>query len=152
VIRADVLHSTALLGPFLCHDRTLLAELALHGRFRCVDEVLFLHREHPRRSVRLYDYGRPDLVIGWYAPELEGRFVFAEWRLLAEYLAVLSRAPVTPAQKARCVNYLTVRSLKHPRRFGRDLLLAATHIKILRNHVFHLYNWLQSRTYLGKRT
>lgn len=53
VMRLDVLRQTPAIAPFVGSDRSLLAELALHGRLEYVPEELFLWRDHPTRSVRL---------------------------------------------------------------------------------------------------
>jgi glycosyltransferase involved in cell wall biosynthesis len=49
LIRRDALARTALIGPYSFSDITLIAELALLGRFVLVPEVLFLNRDHPTR-------------------------------------------------------------------------------------------------------
>ena len=149
LIRTEVLRRTQLLGPFVCHDRALLAELALHGRFHCVDEPLFLHREHPGRSVRVYDYGRPDLVIEWYAPGRGGGLVFAEWRLLAEYWAGLRRAPITTRQRLWCLWHLAGWAVKRPSGFVRDPALMATRLPLVGKHLLRMY--LAARSYRQSR-
>jgi glycosyltransferase involved in cell wall biosynthesis len=53
VMRRDALLRTTLYEPIARTDSILLARLALLGRFRAVDEPLFLNREHEERSVRL---------------------------------------------------------------------------------------------------
>jgi glycosyltransferase involved in cell wall biosynthesis len=149
LIRTEVLRRTRLLGPFVCHDRTLLAELALHGRFHCIDEFLFFHREHPGRSVRVYDQGRPDLVIEWYAPSRGGGLVFAEWRLLAEYWAGLRRAPITTEQRLWCLMHLARWAVKRPVGFARDLALMATRLPFVGRHLLSVY--LAARAYHLRR-
>jgi glycosyltransferase involved in cell wall biosynthesis len=53
VIRREILQRTSLLPNFAGSDRAMLAELALLGRFRCVDERLFLKRFHANVSAVL---------------------------------------------------------------------------------------------------
>lgn len=50
VIRTEVLPLTAMRGS--CHraDRTIIAELSLHGPFYQVPDWLYLRREHPGRQ------------------------------------------------------------------------------------------------------
>ena len=50
VIRREALRQTSLLPNFAGSDRAMLAELALLGRFRCVNEPLFLKRFHANVS------------------------------------------------------------------------------------------------------
>src|SRR5215211_2082095 len=50
VIRREVLRQTSLLPNFAGSDRAMLAELALLGRFRCVNDRLFLKRFHDNVS------------------------------------------------------------------------------------------------------
>jgi glycosyltransferase involved in cell wall biosynthesis len=50
VMRREILRQTALLPYFEGADRALLAELALLGRFRCVNDRLFLKRFHANVS------------------------------------------------------------------------------------------------------
>jgi glycosyltransferase involved in cell wall biosynthesis len=53
VVRREILQQTSLLPDFAGSDRALLAELALLGRFRCVNERLFLKRFHANVSAAL---------------------------------------------------------------------------------------------------
>ncbi|MBT8398960.1 MAG: glycosyltransferase, partial [Rhodothermia bacterium] len=50
VMRSSALSRSRLFVDTPDSDRALLAELALHGRFRELEEVLFLQREHRRRA------------------------------------------------------------------------------------------------------
>jgi glycosyltransferase involved in cell wall biosynthesis len=50
VIRREILQQTSLLPNFAGSDRAMLAELALLGRFRCIDQQLFLKRFHANVS------------------------------------------------------------------------------------------------------
>lgn len=92
LMRLDVLKRTGLLGPFNGHDRPLLAEMALHGRFLYVPDILFLNREHQQRSIRAFKGDRDR--IAWFDPALSGRIVCAAPRLLLEYHRALARAKV----------------------------------------------------------
>lgn len=142
--RREVLRQTGLLGPYVGHDRPLLAELALHGRFHCVDELLFLHREHPQRSIRVYNYHRPDLVIEWYAPAQGGRLVFAQYRLLAEYWAALMRAPVSSKERLWSMAHLAAWAVRRHSAFTRDLFLLVTRVPLAGKYLLRLYSWYRS--------
>ncbi len=52
VIRSDILRRTPLNGSYHHADRTIVAELALYGRFHQVPELLFFRRDHPDRAER----------------------------------------------------------------------------------------------------
>jgi glycosyltransferase involved in cell wall biosynthesis len=92
LIRLDVLRTTGLLGPFNSHDRPLLAELALRGRYVQIPDVLFLNREHQDRSIRAYR--GPHDRIAWFDPSLADRIVYSNLRLLLEYYRAIVRSGV----------------------------------------------------------
>ncbi|GAB3819235.1 glycosyltransferase family 2 protein [Kribbella italica] len=109
VIRSDVLRRTPLHGSYHHADRTIMAELALHGRFHQVPELLYYRRDHPDRAER----AKP--TIRSRAANLEPRRA-DPWRnptarLLAEYVAgfvaAVRRAPLSSADRRRCHFYLT---------------------------------------------
>lgn len=50
--RRRALIGTSLVGSYSGSDRVLLAEMALRGRWVRLPDMLFLHREHPRRATR----------------------------------------------------------------------------------------------------
>jgi glycosyltransferase involved in cell wall biosynthesis len=94
LIRADVLRKTELWLNYPDHDRTLLCELSLHGRFYHISEPLFYKREHSKNSVGLYS----DLlsyVTGWYKIPDEQKIDYCQLRKaqLSHYMRIVSRAP-----------------------------------------------------------
>jgi glycosyltransferase involved in cell wall biosynthesis len=101
--RGDLLR-TRRIGAFTSSDRVFLLELALLGRFREIPEPLFLHRQHAERGVARYPDPRARNV--WFDPARAGKLTFPRWRLLAEYARSLLRAPLPPAQRARCLAHL----------------------------------------------
>ena len=84
VMRLDVLRSTQLIAPFAGSDWALLAELALLGRFIEIDEELFLHREHPDRSTRVYSHSRDRAE--WFDTSKAGRTTYPYWSLAGAYV------------------------------------------------------------------
>jgi glycosyltransferase involved in cell wall biosynthesis len=102
LIRIEVLRRTALLGSYPGHDRPLLAELALHGRFNEVQEVLFLQREHSGQSVQVYDFRDPHQAVVWYDPKKRGKLIFPFWREFTEYFVAICRAPLSAGERLRC--------------------------------------------------
>jgi glycosyltransferase involved in cell wall biosynthesis len=104
VMRHEVLRRTGRLGPFNAHDRALLAELALHGRFVYVPQPLFLNREHADRSIRAFKQGRDR--IAWFDPSLVDTIVFPLPRLALEYHRAIVRSGVSGWDRASA--YLTL--------------------------------------------
>jgi glycosyltransferase involved in cell wall biosynthesis len=97
--RRAQLNRTNRIGGYTGSDRTLFLELSMMGRFHEVPEVLFLHRQHPGRSVHRYADGRARNV--WFDPSWSGRRSAPRWRLLREYAAAIARAPIPAAERAR---------------------------------------------------
>jgi glycosyltransferase involved in cell wall biosynthesis len=123
--RSAALARTRKLDRYVASDRILRAELALQGRFRIVDEPLFLNRDHPDRSVRKYPAHH--LRAEWFDPRLAGTMVLPHWRILSEYWMAMGRHPLTLRQRAACRLELMAwlgRDLNWAR-LGADVLLAA---------------------------
>lgn len=99
LIRADALRQTGLIGRFSDSDLVLLAELALHGKFREVPDTLFLHRDHPDRSI----YRHPDQRSreNWFDPSRPD-ISLPMWRFGYELSRAVTRAPLPPVGKLRC--------------------------------------------------
>jgi glycosyltransferase involved in cell wall biosynthesis len=131
-IRGDILKGTALIGGYPASDRPLLAELSLHGRFHEIPEVLFLHREHAARSVRVHDWRKPHQAAGWYDPRKAGRVIFPEWRLVGGYLSSIRRAPLGPKERLRCYLALAAALRHHHPGLFHDLVIASGHVPGLR--------------------
>lgn len=116
VIRTEVLRRTPLSGSHYHADRTLVAELALHGRFHRIPETLYFRRDLPDRA------GRPTQTVrDWcvtHDPRRANRLRHPTARLLAEYVWAFAdgirRAPLTAGDKWRCycalVGYLVDRA------------------------------------------
>jgi glycosyltransferase involved in cell wall biosynthesis len=96
--RTSVLRRTGLLGHYAGSDRVLLAELALNGKFREVPEPMFLHREHPGRSMRRFP--NPRDRGAWFDPKRSGPdLVF--WKVLIGYIAAIRRAQLRTVERFR---------------------------------------------------
>jgi glycosyltransferase involved in cell wall biosynthesis len=110
LIRTDVLRKTRLIGPYTDSDRTLLVELGLYGTFVEVPRPLFLHRHHVDSSCRANPIDRSwGDRAAWFDPRLQGKVLFSQWRQLREYVSAVHRAPLSPAEQARCFFWLGVR-------------------------------------------
>lgn len=125
LVRSDVLRETRLMDRYVASDRVLRAELALRGRFRIVPEPLFLNRDHPGRSVRALPAHH--LRGEWFDPALAGRRLLPHWRILAEYLRCIHRAPISRAERGRCYAHATRWLGIHHNwaRLGADVVIAA---------------------------
>ncbi len=117
VIRMSVLRRTALLGSYHHSDRTLVAELALHGPFFQVPDWLYFRRDHPERAERAFV-----TVRDWCAnldPRRSSALRNPAIRLYGEYVwafvDAIRRAPLSSADKLECYRYLAAWL---PRRFS----------------------------------
>ena len=141
MIRSDALRRTPLYERCARTDSILLARLALLGRFRAVEEPLFLNREHVDRSVRLVPGGRartrsrmskwlgtgPVPPTEFWDPSSRGRIVFPEWRILREYARSLSMAPMTSVERWKCRAVWARFAMKYAPKLARDALIGAEH-------------------------
>jgi glycosyltransferase involved in cell wall biosynthesis len=88
-------------------DRTFVAEIAMHGPFLQVPELLYFRRDHPTRAERANPTVRSRCAN--LDPKRAAGFNPAV-RLLAEYVlgfvGLIRRAPVSAAEKRRCYAYL----------------------------------------------
>jgi hypothetical protein len=89
-------------------DRTFVAEIALHGPFHQVPELLFFRRDHPTRAERANPTKRTRCAN--LDPRRADRLRHPTARLLGEYVwgfaSAIRRAPLTPAQRRECYRYL----------------------------------------------
>ena len=115
VIRTDVLRRTALKGSYHHSDRTIVAELVLHGPFYQVPEWLFFRREHPGRHSRSTMRRQcanmdPRRANRWRHPaaRLYGEYVLA-------YVSAIRRAPLTTADRRESYRYLAQWVATHKR-------------------------------------
>jgi glycosyltransferase involved in cell wall biosynthesis len=115
----EVFEGTGLIGAYTSSDRTLILEMALRGRFHEVPEYLFLHREHPGRSMRAFPDARARRA--WFEPTSSDKRAYPMWRLWAEYLKAVKRAPIGVVEKARTVSYIALWTARNRRALRQDL-------------------------------
>jgi glycosyltransferase involved in cell wall biosynthesis len=116
VIRTSVLRRVRPSASYHNPGRTLIAEVALHGPFHQVPELLFFRRDHPYRGDR-----NPTIraVCANLDPRRAGHSTV---RLLAEYLwgfvTAIRSSPLSAADRRRCYGYLVQwladRALRRP--------------------------------------
>ena len=106
VIRTEVLRRTAMQGSYHHADRTIVAELGLHGPFYQVPDWLYFRREHPgqnggvsmRRRCVTMDPRRADR-LRHPAVRLYGEYVWG-------YISAIRRAPLSAAERRECYRHL----------------------------------------------
>ena len=106
VMRREMLQKTRLVPTFSGGDRAMLAELALLGRFRCANEVLFSKRFHESASCHLNEKE----LLGWMSTD--GKAYSRRARQLKTYFATPRGKPVGLITKAGCVGLVAVHSVK----------------------------------------
>lgn len=108
IIRTDVLRRTPLVDSYHHADRTIVAELALHGPFYQVPDWLYFRRDHPDRAERACPTKRARCAN--LDPRRADRLRHPTVRLLAEYIwgyiAAIRRAPLSSADRWRCYRCL----------------------------------------------
>jgi len=108
VIRADVLRRVTPHDSYHHADRTFVAEIALHGPFYQVPELLYFRRDHPTRAERANPTKRTRCAN--LDPRRADRLRHPTVRLLGEYVwgfvAAIHRAPLTGAERRECYRYL----------------------------------------------
>jgi glycosyltransferase involved in cell wall biosynthesis len=108
VIRSDVLRRVKPHDSYHHADRVFVAEIALHGPFYQVPELLYFRRDHPTRAERANPTLRkrcanldPKRADKWRHPMV---------RLLGEYVlgfvGAIQRAPLSAADRRECYRYL----------------------------------------------
>jgi glycosyltransferase involved in cell wall biosynthesis len=108
VIRADVLRRTPLVDSYHHADRTIVAEISLHGPFYHVPDWLYFRRDHPDRAERACPTMRTRCAN--LDPRRADRLRHPSVRLLAEYVwgyvAAIRRAPLSGAERRQCYRHL----------------------------------------------
>jgi glycosyltransferase involved in cell wall biosynthesis len=98
--RASAFKQTTIHAEIPDGDRVMLAELSLHGTYYRVPEYLFLHREHPVRSINLYPTRFDRMML--LEPQRAGGFTLPRFIEFFDYLGCIRRAPLTFRQRLAC--------------------------------------------------
>jgi glycosyltransferase involved in cell wall biosynthesis len=108
VIRADALRRVTPHDSYHHADRTIVAEIALHGRFHQVPELLYFRRDHPTRAERACPTVRSRCIN--LDPRRANRLRHPTARLLGDYVAGFAlsvrRAPLSGQDRVRCYRHL----------------------------------------------
>ena len=119
LMRVDVLRTTRLQADYTASDRTLMAELSLHGRFHEVPEVLFAKRLHDKN---VYVDWRTRLA--WFAPDRAGAITFPWWAQWQDLWSTVARVDVAPATKLRCAGMVAVWTVVRAPKLAKDVAVA----------------------------
>lgn len=107
VMRTEVLRRVRPHDSYHHADRTFVAEIAMHGPFHQVPELLYFRRDHPTRAERANPTVRSRCAN---LDPRRGKGFNPAPRLLAEYVlgfvSLIRRAPISGAEKRRCYRYL----------------------------------------------
>ena len=105
VIRTEVLQKVRPAGSFYHSGRPFVAEIALHGRFHQVPDLVFFRRDHPDRGDRSPSI--PELCAR-LDPRRTGQ---STARLVSEYVlayvSAIRRSPISARDKAACLRHLS---------------------------------------------
>ncbi len=111
VMRTATLRKTTLLGDYAGCDRVLLAQIALMGKFYEVPEVLFLHREHKKRSTKAYK--SEQTRSAWFNTARAGKPDVPHMKMLRGYAHNIRTATVPRADKLLCYAMLVPWSIRN---------------------------------------
>lgn len=122
VIRTQELRKTMLLSDYAGCDRVLLAQIALAGKFYEVPEILFLHREHKKRSTKAFK--NVQLRAAWFNPARAGKPGAPHVRMLQDYAKVVREAEVPLSDKVVCMAMLVPWSIRNRPGLWKDFCFA----------------------------
>jgi glycosyltransferase involved in cell wall biosynthesis len=108
VIRTEVLRRTAMKESYHHADHTIIAELALHGRFYQVPDWLYFRRDHADRAERAFPSVRSRCTN--FDPRRASRLRHPAVRLYGEYvwayIRAIRRAPLSAEDRRECYRHL----------------------------------------------
>jgi len=125
LIRTGVLRRTMLISDYAGCDRVLLAQIALAGKFYEVPEVLFLHREHKKRSTK--EYKSEQTRTAWFNPARAGKPDVPHVRMLRGYANVIRGAAVPWTDKFACFAMLVPWSIRNRPGLWKDFYFSLGH-------------------------
>lgn len=99
LIRREALEACGRLLPVYGSEKILMAELALHGRYHDLEDVLFFERVHAAASSSLTSKEAQQVFAD---PSRSGRSMLPRLQLLGGYVAAVRRVPLPAAERLRC--------------------------------------------------
>jgi glycosyltransferase involved in cell wall biosynthesis len=130
MIRSSVLRKTKLFGIYSDSDIVFLGELALHGRFFELPEVLFFRRIHPGIAVRKYPTTHQRMAMS--EPSKPGKLWFPHWKVFTGFLSAIHRAPLSWTERALCYARMHVWLRRRGSDLGVDLKFALRYVLSVR--------------------
>lgn len=123
LMRSDILRNTPLMGNYSYGDNILLARLILLGKFYEIPKYSFFPRKHPDQSARMM-YDRRAWTV-WFDSKKQGKITFPHWRMVYEFFASVSKAPITLHEKVYCYVHLKRRIKVHWKKMLIELVRIA---------------------------
>ena len=99
LIRSDVIQKTPLILPYYGAEKVFIAELALHGSYREVPEVLFYPRVHAGAAGNLETAADQQAYMNTSGSRRE----WTRLKLLQGYVSAVFRAPLSPIERVKCL-------------------------------------------------
>ncbi len=124
VFRCEALRRTRLIRGFSGGDGILLAEIALQGKVRTINEGLFLPRRHPAQSQRLIKDKRA--YDEWFDPNRRRTVSLPYWRRMGSYFGVVGSSNLARSQALRCYYFAALQGLRSWRKLCGDLKRGVT--------------------------
>jgi glycosyltransferase involved in cell wall biosynthesis len=116
LMRRDALMRTPLLQRFYGTDKVLLAEMALLGTWRVVEEPLWLRRCHPGASTKMSVWQKAK----WSDPDAK-RNVLPVTRMVRGYVDAIQRQGFSPVERLKCYQALAALAVQ-PDKFYKLLV------------------------------
>jgi glycosyltransferase involved in cell wall biosynthesis len=136
VYRTAALKQVPVLSTHVAWDRSLLAEVSLHGRFVEVPEDLFFYRKHSQQASSSFQT-RAELWA-WHDPSKANRIVFPNVRLGLDYLQAVRRAPLGDAERRRCYAVVARWPLHYWKLIALDCARAGVQLRSLAGRRFRV--------------
>lgn len=121
LMRAATVRRTGLFGTYFASDEVFQAELALHGKFWEIPEVLFFRRIHPAASSGMTRAER----LNFDRPERARAAEMSMWKRLAGLGRAVERSGLGRAQKLRLHAYLARTAIRSRDVLAREFFEAA---------------------------
>lgn len=126
LMRSEAFREVRPLGKFIASDMILLCEMALRGKFYEIGEHIYIKRIHPLMSRKKNPTVQE--MARWFDPSADIKIQFPQWRLLKEYLLVISEAPISFFAKSFCYYEIIRWTIFTSKTFGADVVKAAIQV------------------------